>query len=60
MGAECIISGIRPQIACTIVHGVDLGDVVTQATLRDLIQIALRRNQMAVVKVSSVRKSLAE
>ena len=33
MGAECIISGIRPQIAQTIVHlGVDLGDVITKAT----------------------------
>ena len=33
MGADCIISGIRPQIAQTIVHlGVDLGDVVTKAT----------------------------
>ena len=51
MGAECIISGIRPQIASTIVHlGVDLGDVVTKATLADAFQIALRRNQMAVVK----------
>ena len=36
MGAECIISGIRPQIAQTIVHlGVDLGDVTTKATLAD-------------------------
>ena len=36
MGAECIISGIRPQIAQTIVHlGVDLGDVITKATLAD-------------------------
>jgi rsbT co-antagonist protein RsbR len=61
MGAECIISGIRPQIASTIVHlGVDLGDVVTKATLADAFQIALRRNQMAVVRISSVRKSIAE
>ena len=36
MGADCIISGIRPQIAQTIVHlGVDLGDVITKATLAD-------------------------
>src|SRR6202012_2381829 len=35
MGAECIISGIRPQIAATIVHlGVDLGNIITKATLR--------------------------
>ena len=44
MGAECIISGIRPQIAQTIVHlGVDLGDVVTKATLAEALKIALRR-----------------
>ena len=36
MGAECIISGVRPQIAQTIVHlGVDLGDVTTKASLAD-------------------------
>ena len=39
MGAECIISGIRPQIAQTIVHlGVDLGDVITKATLADALR----------------------
>jgi rsbT co-antagonist protein RsbR len=44
MGAECIISGIRPQIAQTIVHlGVDLGDVVTKATLGAAFQVALAR-----------------
>ena len=38
MGAECIISGIRPQIAATIVHlGVDLSGVVTKASLADAI-----------------------
>ena len=38
MGAECIISGIRPQIAQTIVHlGVDLGDVITKASLADAL-----------------------
>ena len=43
MGAECIISGIRPQIAQTIVHlGVDLGDVVTKATLADAFALALQ------------------
>ena len=51
MGAECIISGIRPQIASTIVHlGVNLGDVVTKATLADAFAIALRRSNLAVVK----------
>jgi rsbT co-antagonist protein RsbR len=45
MGAECIISGIRPQIAQTIVHlGVDLGDVTTKATLADAFRVALERS----------------
>ena len=44
MGAECIISGIRPQIAQTIVHlGVDLGDVKTKASLADAFRVALQR-----------------
>jgi rsbT co-antagonist protein RsbR len=44
MGADCIISGIRPQIAQTIVHlGVDLGEVTTKATLADAFEVALRR-----------------
>ena len=44
MGADCIISGIRPQIAHTIVHlGVDLADVVTKASLADAFAHALRR-----------------
>jgi rsbT co-antagonist protein RsbR len=43
MGAEVIISGIRPQIAQTMVHlGVNLQDVTTKATLADAIAIALR------------------
>ena len=42
MGADCIISGIRPQIAQTIVHlGVDLADVTTKATLADAFRRAL-------------------
>lgn len=50
MGADCIISGIRPQIAQTIVHlGVEL-DVVTKATLADAFSIALRRTGRAVMK----------
>jgi rsbT co-antagonist protein RsbR len=44
MGAECIISGIRPQIAQTIVHlGVDLQGVVTKASLADALALALKR-----------------
>jgi rsbT co-antagonist protein RsbR len=44
MGADCIISGIRPQIAQTIVHlGVDLSQVTTKASLADAFVIALKR-----------------
>ena len=44
MGADCIISGIRPQIAQTIVHlGVNLEDVITKATLADAFVVALKR-----------------
>jgi rsbT co-antagonist protein RsbR len=51
MGAECIVSGVRPQIAQTIVHlGVELGDVITKATLADAFRLALRRTGLAVVK----------
>ncbi|PXY26539.1 anti-anti-sigma factor [Prauserella sp. PE36] len=43
MGAECIISGIRPQIAQTMVQlGIDLGEVATRATLADAFGQALR------------------
>jgi rsbT co-antagonist protein RsbR len=49
MGAECIISGIRPQIAQTIVHlGVELTDVVTKASLADAFAIALERSRLMV------------
>ncbi len=58
MGAECIISGIRPQIAQTIVHlGVDLGDVVTKATLADAFKVALARNGLAVTKSKAATPS---
>jgi rsbT co-antagonist protein RsbR len=56
MGAECIISGIRPQIAQTIVHlGVELGDVITKATLADAFAMALRRLSLGVTRVTSPR-----
>jgi len=49
MGADCIISGIRPQIAQTIVHlGVDLNTVITKATLADAFAIALKRTGRTV------------
>ena len=51
MGADCIISGIRPQIAQTIVHlGVELNDVITKATLADAFAIALVRLNLTIVK----------
>lgn len=50
MGADCIISGIRPQIAQTIVHlGVNLEDVITKATLADAFLIALKKTGASVV-----------
>lgn len=49
MGADCIISGIRPQIAQTIVHlGVNLEDVVTKATLADAFVVALKKTGSSV------------
>ncbi|HEX2446500.1 MAG TPA: STAS domain-containing protein [Vicinamibacterales bacterium] len=49
MGADCILSGIRPQIAQTIVHlGVDLGDVITKATLADAFAVALKRSGLSI------------
>ena len=49
MGAECMISGIRPQIAQTIVHlGIDLNTVVTKATLADAFGVALTRLGLTV------------
>ncbi len=53
MGAECIISGIRPQIAQTIVHlGVNLADVITKANLSDAFGLALQKMGMGVRRVS--------
>jgi rsbT co-antagonist protein RsbR len=50
MGAECIISGIRPQIAQTIVHlGINLADVITKATLADALRLALDKTGNVVV-----------
>jgi len=51
MGADCIISGIRPQIAQTIVHlGVDLGSVITNASLADAFVVALQRTGATINK----------
>ncbi|GLY50598.1 STAS domain-containing protein [Lentzea sp. NBRC 102530] len=51
MGAECIVSGIRPQIAQTIVAlGIEFGDIVTKASLADALRHALRREGVDVVR----------
>jgi rsbT co-antagonist protein RsbR len=52
MGADCIISGIRPQIAQTIVHlGIELQGVTTKANLADALALALKRSGLTVTKV---------
>jgi rsbT co-antagonist protein RsbR len=58
MGAECILSGIRPQIAQTIVHlGINLEDVVTKARLADAFRLALERSGRAVTRVAKINGS---
>jgi rsbT co-antagonist protein RsbR len=54
MGAECIISGIRPEIAQTIVHlGIDLSHIITKATMASALQFAFRNQQLEVKKVTT-------
>jgi rsbT co-antagonist protein RsbR len=56
MGAECIISGVRPQIAQTIVHlGIDLQQVITKARMSDAFALALSMNGKAVTKVAATK-----
>ena len=53
MGADCILSGIRPQIAQTIVHlGINLLDITTKATLADAFAIALARIGATVTRIN--------
>jgi rsbT co-antagonist protein RsbR len=52
MGAECILSGIRPQIAQTIVHlGINIEDVITKAKLSEAFRLALERTGRKVVRI---------
>jgi len=52
MGAECIISGIRPQIAQTIVHlGINLTDIITKSKMSDAFALALQRTGKTVVRL---------
>lgn len=54
MGAECIISGVRPQIAQTIVHlGINLEDVVTKANLSDALALAFQRSGRSMARTSA-------
>lgn len=54
MGADCIISGIRPQIAQTIVHlGIDLSSVATKASLADAFALALKRRGLTVTNAAA-------
>ena len=51
MGAECIISGIRPEIAQTIVHlGIDLSNIITRSTLASALSTAFDMLQLEVIK----------
>ena len=51
MGAECVISGIRPQIAQTVVDlGIEFGDIVTKSTLADALKLTLTRMGLEVRK----------
>jgi rsbT co-antagonist protein RsbR len=53
MGAECIISGIRPQIAQTIVHlGIDLQGIASKATLADALELALAQRGYVITKAA--------
>jgi rsbT co-antagonist protein RsbR len=61
MGAECILSGIRPQIAQTIVHlGINLSDVITKASLADALAVALQKTGKTVVKLDKQNAKAAE
>jgi rsbT co-antagonist protein RsbR len=60
MGADCIISGIRPQIAQTIVHlGVNLGEVTTKASLADAFQVALKRTGAKIERATAASAAAA-
>jgi rsbT co-antagonist protein RsbR len=59
MGAECVISGIRPQIAQTIVAlGIEFGDIATKATLADALVLTLGRTGMNVVRQALPRRGM--
>jgi rsbT co-antagonist protein RsbR len=58
MGAECIISGIRPEIAQTVVHlGIDLSNIITKATLASALAHSFKIMRLEVKKMATVSKS---
>lgn len=60
MGADCIISGVRPQIAQTIVHlGINLEDVTTRAKMSDAFALALQMSGRAVVRQTAAAPKTA-
>jgi rsbT co-antagonist protein RsbR len=60
MGAECIISGIRPEIAQTIVHlGIDLANINTKASLAHALRTAFSMTRLEVRKITDVNKTVA-
>jgi rsbT co-antagonist protein RsbR len=57
MGADCIISGVRPQIAQTIVHlGINLLDVTTKATMSDAFGLALQKSGFSFIRQKKHKK----
>lgn len=61
MGAECILSGIRPQIAQTIVHlGINLSEVITKASMADALAVALQKTGKSVVRNQKLEQKTVE
>jgi rsbT co-antagonist protein RsbR len=60
MGAECIISGIRPEIAQTVVHlGIDLSSIITKASLANALKHAFGMQQLEVKRIAHKEKTTA-
>jgi rsbT co-antagonist protein RsbR len=58
MGAECIISGIRPEIAQTVVHlGIDLSNIITKASLANALKYAFALQQLEVKRIAHKEKT---
>jgi rsbT co-antagonist protein RsbR len=58
MGAECIISGIRPEIAQTVVHlGIDLSNIVTKASLASALRHAFTMLRLEVKRVQKEKQA---